>query len=151
MISFQNIHGIYDIASSFRDAIQSAVQAGELREMASFPHGCCTYASDLLQRYLLEQGIVTWYLSGQYDYGWKAESHAWLETEDGMVIDITGDQYRYKNLKFTDPVYVGVRNDGFHDKFILDEPVAYSVSDDQFGQNTEFNRRYEAVLRHIKL
>lgn len=149
-MNLQNTQSIYDIAFIFRTAIQKAVRAGEIREMATFPRGCCTYASDLLQRYLFEQGIFTWYISGKYGYGWRTESHAWLETEDGIVIDITGDQYSFKRLKFTEPVYVGTRIDGFHDKFILDEPVEYVVDDDPLGINREFNGRYEAVLRYIK-
>lgn len=142
---------LYEIATAFRAAIDEAVRAGEIREMTTFPRGCCSYASDLLQRYLIEQhGIFTWYMSGRYGYGWDAESHAWLETQDGIVIDITGDQYAFKELKFTEPVYVGPRTDGFHDKFELDESVAYSRSEDPFGRNREFDRRYETVIRHLR-
>lgn len=36
-----------------------------------------------------------------------------------------------KKIKFTIPVCVGPRADGFHDGFALDESIAY-----QFGQNT---------------
>lgn len=142
---------LYEIATAFRAAIEEAVRAGELRELNSFPRGCCSYASDLLQRYLIEQyGFFTWYMSGRYGYGWDAESHAWLETKVGIVIDITGDQYALKKLKFTIPVYIGPRADGFHDKFELDEPVTYSRSEDPFGRNREFDRRYEAVIRHLR-
>lgn len=146
----QNAQRIYDIASTFRAAIQNAVQAGKIREMATFPRGCCSYASDLLQRYLFEQGIITYYISGQYGSGWEAESHAWLETEDGIIIDITGDQYKYNELSISEPVYVGVRTDGFHDKIKLDEPVAYSPREEPFVSKIDFNRRYETVLRYIK-
>ena len=149
MKNLQNTQRIYGIASIFRTAIKEAVQTGEIREMATFPYGCCSYASDLLQRYLHEQGIFTWYISGKHGYGWEAESHAWLETENGIVIDITGDQYTFKRLKFIEPVYVGTRNDGFHDRFRLDEPVAYSGEVDSFGSNRKSNKRYEAILRHI--
>ena len=142
---------LFEIATAFRAAIEEAVRAGELQELNTFPRGCCSYASDLLQRYLIEQyGFFTWYMSGRYGYGWDAESHAWLETQDGTVIDITGDQYKCKKLKFTDPVYVGPRVDGFHDKFELDEPVAYSRSEDPFCRNREFDIRYEAVIRHLR-
>lgn len=83
---------LYEIATVFRAAIEKALGAGELREMMSFPSGCCSYASDLLQRYLIERyDFFTWYMSGQYGYGWGGESHAWLETQEGTVIDITGD------------------------------------------------------------
>lgn len=142
---------LFEIAVAFRTAIEEAVRAGEIREMNTFPRGCCSYASDLLQRYLTEQySFFTWYMSGRYGYGWDAESHAWLETEDCLVIDITGDQYAFKKLKFTEPVYIGSRTDGFHDKFELDEPVAYSRSKDPFGRNREFDRRYEAVIRYLR-
>ena len=143
---------LFEIASAFRTAIEEAVRCGEIRELAAFPVGCCSFASDLLQRYLIEKyDFFTWYMSGQYGHGWDGESHAWLETYDHRtVIDITGDQYRYKELKFTEPVYIGPREDGFHDAFRLDEPVPYTRDDDPFGQNREFDKRYEVIIRHLK-
>ena len=143
---------LYEIVSSFRAAIEVALKAGEIKEMRGFPGGRCTYASDLLQRYLIEQyEFFTWYMSGEYGYGEDGESHAWLETQDHrVVIDITGDQYKYKKLRFTEPVYVGPRVDGFHDKFKLHEPVAYCRVEDPFGsRNRDFDKRYEAVLKHL--
>ncbi len=141
--------GLFETVSAFRAAIEEAVHAGEIKEMATFPRGCCSFASDLLQRYLFEHGVVTWYMSGRYGYEWNGESHAWLETEDGLVIDITGDQYKYKKLKFIDPVYVGPRKDGFHDKFVLDKPIAYQIVDDPFGRNRDIDRRYQSVICHL--
>ena len=142
---------IYGIASAFRTAIEEAIKAGDIQEMATFPCGCCSYASDLLQRYLVEQyEFFTWYMSGRYGYGWDAESHAWLETQDGIVIDITGDQYRNKELQFTEPVYIGPRDDDFHNKFKLDNPVPYSRYADPFGGEQDFDRRYEAVLQYLR-
>jgi len=142
---------LYEIAAAFRAAIEEAIRAGEIQEMMSFPSGCCGLASDLLQRYLFEQhDIFTWYMSGRYGYGESGEGHAWLETQDGTVIDITGDQYKHKKLKFTEPVYIGQRSDGFHDKFKMDEPVAYSRDEDPLGQNRKFDRRYEAVIRRLR-
>ena len=142
------ISKLYRIANAYRNAIITAVRAGEIREMLSFPDGCCTYASDLLQRYLFEKGIITYYMSGQYGYGFTGESHAWLETENGIVIDITGDQYKNKSLKFTTPVYVGSRVNGFHDKFKLDAPVAYSNIKDPLVSYSDFDRRYDAVMKY---
>lgn len=145
------MRNLFEIATAFRAAIEEAVRTGELRELNTFPRGCCSYASDLLQRYLIEQyGFFTWYMSGRYGYGWNGESHAWLETQDGIVIDITGDQYKNKKLKFTEPVYIGPRADGFHDKFELDEPVAYSRVEDPLGRNRDFDRRYETVIRYLR-
>lgn len=141
---------LYEMALSFRTAIEEAVRNDEIREMASFPRGCCSFASDLLQRYLLEQNIFTWYMSGRYGYGLDGESHAWLETQDGTVIDITGDQYKNKKLKFTVPVYVGSRTDGFHDKFELDEPVAYQFSYETSDRVQKTDSRYEVVMRYMR-
>ena len=90
-------------------------------------------------------------MSGELGYGEGGESHAWLETQNhGTVIDITGDQYKNKMLRFTEPVYVGTRADDFHDKFKLHEPVAYCRVEDPFGSRyRDFDRRYETVLRYL--
>lgn len=144
---------LYEIAKAFRASIEAALKAGEIEEMRGFPDGRCAYASDLLQRYLIEQyEFFTWYMSGEYGYGEDGESHAWLETQDhSVVIDITGDQYKCKKLRFTESVYVGTRFDGFHDKFKLHEPVAYFREEDSFGgRNRDFDRRYETVLRYLR-
>ena len=142
---------LFKIVSTFRMAIEEAVSAGEIHEMKSFPTGCCSYASDLLHRYLLEQyGIFTLYISGRYGYGWHGESHAWLETQDGTVIDITGDQYRNKELNYTKPVYVGPRVDGFHDRFELDAPTTPIRNEDPFVRNREFDHRYETVIKYLR-
>lgn len=141
---------LHMLVSSFREAIVESISSGDIREISEygFPNGWCTYASDLLQKYLFDQGIFTWYISGCYDYGQYGESHAWLETMDGTVIDITGDQYRYnKQLTFSDPVYIGPREDGFHNQFRLYSPKAY----DNTGDGVRgFRERYEAVMKHLK-
>lgn len=139
---------LFEMASSFRKAIKDAIDSGNLREvnLLGFPNGCCTYASDLLQRHLFEKGIVTIQMSGEYGNGWTGESHAWLETLDGIVIDITGDQYKNKSLKFTIPVYVGTRFDGFHDRFDLHEPDEY----DPYRQDQSFEKRYNIILNYLR-
>lgn len=115
------------LATAFRKAIERALEAGELRHtvIASFPIGCCGYTSDLLQRYLRENDIKTRYASGVYrdcSTG-DSQSHAWLELNDGTVVDITGDQFRYKPqpLQNDRSVYCGKPND-FYDLFELDPP-----------------------------
>jgi len=143
---------LYSIALLFRKAIESAIETGDITysNMLCFPVGCCGFASDLLQRYLYENGIITFYVSGTYGYGWNnSESHTWLETENGTVIDITGDQYSNKRLKFKKPVYVGTRNNGFHNKFNLDSPVPYQEWE-QYGLDQKKEEMYQAVLLHIK-
>jgi len=59
---------LFHIASAFRTAIEEAVRGGEIREMRSFPTGCCSFAADLLQRYLFEEcDLFTWYMSGKWN------------------------------------------------------------------------------------
>ena len=65
----------------------------------------------MLAQYLIDNGIgpIT-YVNGTY-YGDDSEDrwcHAWLVV-DGMVVDITGDQFRHHPapLTFNIPVYIG--------------------------------------------
>lgn len=115
------------LATAFRKAIDCALEAGELRHtvIAPFPRGCCGYTSDLLQRYLRENGIKTRYVSGTYrDHSTgDSQSHAWLELADDTVVDITGDQFRFdpQPLQNNCPVYCDNPND-FYNLFELDPP-----------------------------
>ena len=116
--------------------------------MSSFPFGCCSYASNLLNKHLMQYGINTVFVSGRYGYGPDGEKHEWLETDDGIVIDITGDQYKYKQLKFVEPVWVWTRKNGFHDKFELDEPIPYLIDEDLYVSYSDFDRRYDSIMRY---
>ena len=118
--------------------------------MRDFPSGACGYASELLQRYLWEKGVFTLYVSGQYGHGWSAQNHAWLETREGTVIDITGDQFKYKTPRFTDPVYVGPRENGFHNMFDRGEPAFYRKDTDSICDDTRLDDRYRAVIKHLR-
>ena len=142
---------LYEIATSFRSAIEKTVREGKIQEMRNFPCGCCTYASDLLQRYLIEKyEIFTWCISGVYDYGEAGESHTWLETYDhSLVIDITGEQYKNKKPRFTESVYVGPRTDGFHDKFEIEGKSKYIRYDGPFDENRKADKRYKEVLSNL--
>ena len=118
---------VRSLAADFRKAIVRAQRAGELcrTAIAFFPSGCCGYTSDLLQRYLAENGIDTRYVSGTYrDYSANdSQSHAWLELADGTVVDITGDQFRYKRYPLQNEcqVYCGKPNE-FYDSFDRELP-----------------------------
>ena len=51
---------ILKLASELRRALDIVVSKGEygrLSLFAGFPNGCCTYTSDLLAEYLIENGI----------------------------------------------------------------------------------------------
>lgn len=118
---------IIRLVKQFREAIDIA--RGEdafLKDICfgNFPHGCCGDASDLLANYLLSHGIQTWYVCGTY-YGESEEyrqSHAWLELSNGIIIDITGDQFKYEDvfLNYNNPAYIGEMDD-FHALFDVEE------------------------------
>lgn len=118
---------VRSLANDFRKAIDCALEAGELHRtvIASFPRGCCGYTSDLLQRFLYENGIETLYVSGTYRNNSTndLQSHAWLELSDGTIVDITGDQFRHKPYPLQNdcPVYCDKPN-GFYKRFELDPP-----------------------------
>ena len=107
----------------FRKAIDQAVADGcfsSKDRMSGFPVCCCDDACDLLGMYLKACNIFTRQVVGTYR-GNNSEnvlSHAWLLTDEGTIIDITGDQFRNKKelLNYNKPVYVG-KEDPFHQKF----------------------------------
>lgn len=92
---------IRKLAQSFRRGIERAVESNEISPrttkstMPYFPKGCCEVASDLLAQYLLENGVHTKIVHGEYDFDdWENKyPHTWLETEDGVIVDITADQF----------------------------------------------------------
>jgi hypothetical protein len=114
------------LATQFREAINVAKDDRMfLREAVfrEFPCGCCGIASELLAQFLLEGGIHTYYVCGNYREGGfdNFQSHAWLVTENDIIIDITGDQFRYEPvfLNYNKSVYVGPMDD-FHNLFEID-------------------------------
>ena len=86
------------LVRNFRKAIEDAQTNYEPGSFfRKFPTRQCGHTSDMLAQYLIDNGIgpIT-YVSGTY-YGDDPEDswhHAWLVL-DGLVIDITGDQFRY--------------------------------------------------------
>ena len=61
-----------DLVLEFRQAIDKAKSLGALEKdciFCRFPRGCCGDTSDLLAHYLLEHGIKTNYICGNYRNG----------------------------------------------------------------------------------
>jgi len=99
---------VYD----FRKAIEAAKKNNEPGELfRNFPIRQCGHTSDILAQYLIDNGFRSVkYVNGTY-YGDdidNKQSHTWLLVGD-LVIDITGDQFRYckEPLKNDIPVYIG--------------------------------------------
>mgnify|MGYP000852178339 CR=1 FL=1 len=146
------INELKEIATKYRQAIEKAIQAGEIdHNLLNFPVGCCGYVSAYLQRYLYEQGIESLYVSG-----WEGDSHAWLVAYEDIIVDITGDQYQdNKGALFYDiPVYVG-KEDEFHKLFKYNgPPISYpeqEINDSCSSHLKEMNNKnYNIILKYIQ-
>lgn len=118
---------VEQLAYDFRKAIEKAKEMEEFKSdcvFRRFPHGCCGDTSYLLAEYLLENGIRTMYVCGTYAEGGfeNMQSHAWLTTDDGDIVDITGDQFKDTSifLNYNKSVYVG-KMDDFHTLFEVEK------------------------------
>ena len=96
------------------------------------------------------------YVCGIY-YNVLLESppHAWLETENNIIIDITGDQFQNypEPLRFTEPIYIGPSND-FYKLFDIRERELcdnyYPLNDIQVRRHLSRKKLYEIILEYIK-
>lgn len=99
------------IAAKTRAAIDEAAVEGELHKLYPFnrfPKDCCEHACDILAYMLLMAGVRTVQINGTCasDETWH---HVWLRTDDGIIIDITEDQFAglLVDAKDVEPVRVG--------------------------------------------
>lgn len=91
----------------------------------SFPKGTCGVTCYLLCTYLAEKG----YKDFSYVCGMDGEqSHAWLE-KDGIIVDITGDQFLGGQ-----PVYVGYRK-GLYNRFSVNNHNVHDMIDSKGKRN----------------
>lgn len=113
-------------AKRFRQAIDEAHDCGEFDweyepchrdRMRWFPVDCCDDTCDLLWHFFFKNhGIVLKQVSAFF----AAENtrHNWLETETGLIVDLTGDQFSGRPSVFVD------KDDGFYrkmtDKHVVD-------------------------------
>lgn len=146
---------IIALVTQFRNAIDIAMEKDEFSNVIpfnKFPRGCCGDASSLLGHYLLENGIQTDYVCGTYygDSDGNGQSHAWLELQNGIIIDITGDQFKYDELflNYDIPIYVG-QMDMFHELFEVEaRDVRKSVVIEELGDFAypRLKRLYDIIL-----
>lgn len=114
---------LFDIAVSFRRAIVDArdERAFSFRDrMSRFPNGCCDDTADLFAHFLYHKyGIVSTRIDGTHydDNPDNNCSHSWQEI-DGLIIDLTGSQFRYDTvyINYDKDVYIGPM-DAFHKLF----------------------------------
>jgi hypothetical protein len=152
------VEEIFRLAAQFREAIEMAKNEHKfIRDMCfgRFPRGCCGDASVLLAHYLLKRGIQTTYICGNYYDDEVVQSHAWLELSDGVIVDITGDQFKYDKvfLNYNVPVYVG-KMDAFHALFDVEaRDVRKSVSIEKLGDicYPRLIRLYDTIIGYVEI
>lgn len=105
---------LYNLCLSFRKAIERAYVKNEfikLQPFNKFPNDCCDIACELLAQYLKENGIETIQINGTniHDPLWH---HVWLTTNNGIVIDITSDQFVGTLLESFESTSVHIGDEG---------------------------------------
>lgn len=81
--------------------------------------GCCGDSSNLLAAYLADQGFHNFdYVLGYFKRP-NGPSHAWLEGE-GLIIDITGDQFIDRVQDGLPPVFVS-RSAAWHELYFVNQ------------------------------
>lgn len=147
---------ILKLATEFRNAIESARDAGEFQHdicFHQFPKACCGDAADLLGQYLMDYGISSKYVCGTYYYGessWYSQSHAWLLFDDGRIADITADQFNGQKIfsHAYQKVYVG-QMDEAHEIFEV-EPCR-DIHDNVGIQGiARLSKLYQTIRKYIE-
>lgn len=120
---------LYKIAESFRRTIELAQQDSKNMKIPYFQHfptRTCDDTCYMSAKYLSGEtklNISIYYVEGYYYINGDFYTHAWLEILDNnsshdlskysYIVDITGDQFKDKEIFFKNstPVYVGPGND----------------------------------------
>ena len=150
---------VYMLSKKFRQAIEVAKEKGLLDSdptLKHFPRGCCGSGSSLLAKFLYENGVYTYEITGtKYgDNSWYNQSHTWLMLEHNYIIDITGDQFRTdaEFLYYSEKVYYG-KMDDFHSMFDYAKNDIYEYSDctkinSKIGE--QYLKMYNVILNCIE-
>lgn len=148
------------LACKFRKAIEVAKSEGKFtydQMFRNFPQGCCGITSELLSKFLLDNGIkaeLTYVCGIYYNDLLESPSHAWLLANNNIVIDITGDQFKHypAPVKFNKSIYVGFSNE-FYELFEIREREIcnnYYPLDDTYVRNHLSRKQlYELILECI--
>jgi hypothetical protein len=147
---------IKQLANQFREAIEVAKEEREFYKdivFRNFPVGCCGDTCALLAQFMLDNDIEIRYVRGTYRDGSfeDMQSHAWLLTDNQIIIDITGDQFRYTPhlLNYNKSVYVGAEND-FYRLFEVNSVDVYegigALGD---GCQDRLKELYQKIMIHI--
>lgn len=94
------IEEIKQLACEFRQALEVVSRKnlyGRLSLFRDFPNECCTFTSDLLATYLVENGVQENRIQILNSETKKHQyTHCWLMVDNSMFVDITADQFKNK-------------------------------------------------------
>ena len=102
------------IAIKLRNALELAHKNHELDmyyPFKNFPYNCCEHTCDILGNLLLAEGIRTIQVNGRLK-GDPSRHHVWLKTLNGLIIDITEDQFSNELLRENEVEIVRVGTEG---------------------------------------
>lgn len=146
-------------AYRFRQAIEDAKEAGEFKSnkyrferMNRFPHDCCDDAADLFTHYLfIKYNVDSIRVDGEYyDKKHGRCAHSWQVT-DGLLIDLTGDQFEADAsipIK-ANAVYVGAM-DAFHRQFqIFRKERSCGIECLGNGSHERMYGLYDSIIKYI--
>ena len=144
---------LYYLVKSYRDAIEQAHKKNRFCKWPfnQFPEACCGQASDILARFLGEQGIYTKVVSGSD----SNTTHAWLVLDDSILqkniqraeeatdyeevnkMNRILEGYGYNNI----PIYIGEMDD-FHNLFDIN-------SINEFRNDDKLDNIYRIVQQYL--
>jgi len=136
-----NKNKLIQLATSFRTAIMESDPKVLIITLRNFPRGACGDATLLLAKYLEENKCNHFeYICGKKEH----QTHAWLE-RDGLIIDITADQFNNQNS----PVIVS-KDHTWHLQFEVESRrIADFVA--LYDQHTvsSLSKSYKAIIKTI--
>ena len=140
---------------NFRRAIEFAKANNEPGDFfIKFPLGQCGNTSDILAQYLIDNRISSiLYVSGTY-YGDDCNNrwaHGWLIAE-GLVVDITGDQFKYHKEPLTNdvPVYIGTMTEYYQLFEVGPEGICTHFGlKKQWSNYCELTDWYKTILKYL--
>ena len=155
------IRKIEELATKFRVAIESAKNSGCFTAdqcFVNFPRGCCGVTSELLARFLIENGVnekISCIYGTYYDYSLELPTHSWLRIGSNLTVDITGDQFEHypEPIKFNEAVYVGP-DTRFHSSFEINTEERcnnyYPLDDTYIRRHLSRKKLYQIILEYIQ-
>lgn len=132
----------------FRSAIEKCDKKLMPISFRNFPNGSCGDTVTLLGTYLFDNYM------GEFNYvvGCKnGKSHAWLKNDEGLIVDITADQFP----EIVEKVIVSC-NSEWHNNFNFTETLHTSHfniydSNNDLRIKSELESAYKTICNHIKL